>query len=87
VPDRPDDLLTLASRLAAEASDLLVERLGHARSDVGTKSTITDMVTEVDRASEALIVRGIRSERPDDAIVGEEGSDLDAARADRKSVV
>ena len=32
------------------------------------------MVTEIDRAAEALIVAGIRAERPDDAILGEEGA-------------
>jgi myo-inositol-1(or 4)-monophosphatase len=40
-----------------------------------TKSSITDMVTEFDKASEALIVSGILDERPDDAIIGEEGTD------------
>jgi myo-inositol-1(or 4)-monophosphatase len=34
------------------------------------------MVTEMDRASEELIVAGIRSHRPDDGIVGEEGADV-----------
>jgi fructose-1,6-bisphosphatase/inositol monophosphatase family enzyme len=33
------------------------------------------MVTEMDRASEALIVAGIEAARPDDGIVGEEGAD------------
>jgi myo-inositol-1(or 4)-monophosphatase len=32
------------------------------------------MVTEFDRASESLIVGALRTERPDDAIVGEEGT-------------
>ena len=32
------------------------------------------MVTEYDRASEALIVDGLLAARPDDAIVGEEGA-------------
>jgi fructose-1,6-bisphosphatase/inositol monophosphatase family enzyme len=38
----------------------MLERLGQPRSDVRTKSTGTDMVTEVDKASEELIVAGIR---------------------------
>src|SRR4029079_13561040 len=33
-----------------------------------------DVVTEIDRASEALIVGGLREARPGDAIVGEEGT-------------
>src|SRR3954447_2167053 len=32
------------------------------------------MVTEVDRASEQLIVAGLRAARPDDAMLGEEGA-------------
>ncbi|MEY3481998.1 MAG: hypothetical protein RLZ40_41, partial [Actinomycetota bacterium] len=40
---------------------------------VGTKLTDTDMVTKFDRESEAMIIAGLRSQRPDDSIVGEEG--------------
>lgn len=71
-----DDLLALATTLAADAAALLVGGLDGARTDVSTKSTPTDMVTEMDRASETLIVAGIRSHRPDDGIVGEEGADV-----------
>ena len=42
--------------------------------NVQTKSTATDMVTEFDKASEVLIVQGLESMRPDDAIIGEEGA-------------
>ena len=69
-----DELLALALRLATDAAAVLVDGLGRARSEVGTKSTLTDMVTEIDRASEALIVGGLRAARPHDAIVGEEGT-------------
>jgi myo-inositol-1(or 4)-monophosphatase len=74
-PDDADGLLALAARLATEAGELI--RLGRAEgiTDVETKSTQTDMVTEYDRASEALIVGELRRHRPDDAIVGEEGTD------------
>ena len=66
-------LLDLAERLARDASALLRE--GRTRHlVVGTKSSRTDMVTEMDRASEALIVAGLRAARPDDAIIGEEGT-------------
>ena len=67
------DLLTLAVRLAREAGHMV--RAGRAAKGIqqtATKSTSTDMVTEFDKASEALIVGGIHSARPDDAIVGEE---------------
>ncbi len=39
-----------------------------------TKSSATDVVTEYDRAAEQVIVAAIRRDRPDDAIVGEEGA-------------
>ena len=65
-------LLELAERVARQAGDLLVEGRDGLRVDVGTKTSGTDMVTEMDRASEALIVEGILAERPDDAILGEE---------------
>src|SRR3954452_11043854 len=40
---------------------------------VQTKSSPTDVVTQMDRAAERLIVERIRSERPDDGFLGEEG--------------
>ena len=66
-------LLELAVGLAREASALLREGRSHHLA-VSTKSSRTDMVTEVDRASEALIVARLRAARPHDAIVGEEGT-------------
>lgn len=71
----PEDLLDLAVGLAAEAAALLVDGLQRARTTVDTKSTGTDMVTEMDRASERLIVDGILAARPDDGVLGEEGTD------------
>ncbi|HEV3226331.1 MAG TPA: inositol monophosphatase family protein [Acidimicrobiales bacterium] len=76
VADLLDELLALATSIAAEAATLLVDSLARDRTMIATKSTVTDMVTETDRASEALIVDGVRAARPDDGIVGEEGSDL-----------
>ena len=51
-------LLALATGLAQAASALLLDRLGHARSSITTKSSATDMVTEMDRAAEKLIAGG-----------------------------
>ncbi|MBW8827466.1 MAG: inositol monophosphatase [Acidobacteria bacterium] len=68
------ELLALAVSLAEEASALLRAGLDHAREVVDTKSSITDMVTATDRASEQVIVHGLRRARPDDAILGEEGT-------------
>ncbi|HEY5424078.1 MAG TPA: inositol monophosphatase family protein [Ilumatobacteraceae bacterium] len=71
----PDDLCGLAARLAVAAGDLVHEGRKHGLTSVSTKSTDTDIVTEFDRASERLIVDGLRAERPNDALVGEEGTD------------
>ena len=67
------DLLALAERLAREAGALLLDRLPGVRT-VASKSTPTDVVSEVDRAAEELIVTALRRERPGDAILGEEGT-------------
>lgn len=67
-------LLPLAWRAARSAGALL---LSGRTSElvVATKSTRTDVVTHMDTASEGLIVSLILAERPDDAILGEEGAD------------
>ncbi|MBK9181198.1 MAG: inositol monophosphatase [Acidimicrobiales bacterium] len=70
-----EELLALAVSLAARAARLLVDGLGHDRRDVSTKSTATDLVTEMDRAAERLVVDGLLDARPDDTVVGEEGAD------------
>ena len=71
----PDALCRLAVAVAEETADLLRSGLGRARVDVQTKSTGTDMVTEMDRAAEALIVDRLLAARPDDGLLGEEGTD------------
>lgn len=77
-----DELLGIARETALEAGALLRTRAGAVRELVETKSSPTDMVTEVDRASEALIVERILAARPLDGILGEEG----AARAGSSGV-
>ncbi|MEQ1788145.1 MAG: inositol monophosphatase family protein [Acidimicrobiales bacterium] len=69
------ELRALAERVARDAGALLLEGADRARAEVSTKSTGTDMVTEMDRASEALITAGLLGARPDDGILGEEGVD------------
>ena len=70
-----DELLGVAVELAEEAGALLLDGQERVRALVATKSTATDMVTEMDHASEALIVAGLERHRPDDGILGEEGHD------------
>lgn len=73
-------LRVLAEDLARRAGTGALD--GRRRLGVGqpvahdTKSSPTDPVTEYDRAAERLIVDALRSSRPDDAIVGEEGADV-----------
>ena len=72
------ELRSLAERLAHEAGAIaLAGRRGADRLAGATKSSHTDMVTEFDRAAEAHIVDELRRLRPDDAIIGEEGTDDD----------
>jgi len=68
------ELLDLAVALAQKAGQLLLDEAPDRKADVGTKSSRTDMVTAVDRASEALIVGTLAEQRPDDGLLGEEGS-------------
>jgi myo-inositol-1(or 4)-monophosphatase len=70
----PLELLSLAERLAREAGTRVRLARQAGITEIGTKSTGTDMVTEHDRAAERLIVGGLRAARPGDAIVGEEGT-------------
>jgi myo-inositol-1(or 4)-monophosphatase len=71
-----DELRTLAELTARAAGGLLRRGLDHARAEVSTKSTGTDMVTEIDRASEVLITERLRGMRPHDGVLGEEGVDI-----------
>lgn len=69
-----DELLQIAVTVARSAGDMLLDGLHRTRTSVRTKSTGTDMVTEMDLASESLIVASLHRQRPRDAIVGEEGA-------------
>jgi len=67
-------LLRIAVDAAGEAGRLLASWRGEARPEVvETKSSPTDVVTAMDRRSEALITGRIREVRPGDTVLGEEG--------------
>ncbi len=74
--DELEDVLELATRLALEAGAVQRERY-ESEFEIHTKSTAIDLVTDVDRACEALIVEALTAERPDDAILAEEGGGTD----------
>jgi myo-inositol-1(or 4)-monophosphatase len=67
-----DELLDLAVRAATDASQLLLGALHVARATVSTKTSLTDMVTEMDHASEALLRERLLGARPQDGFLGEE---------------
>ncbi|WP_435741426.1 inositol monophosphatase family protein [Nocardioides sp. SYSU DS0663] len=72
----PQELREVALDVARAAVVVVRE---HAERGVGvaaTKSSDVDVVTEADRASEALVRRLLAERRPDDAVLGEEGDDV-----------
>jgi len=74
VSEEAGALLGIAVAAAAEAGRVLASWRGDDRPEVvQTKSSPTDIVTEMDRRSEALITSRIRAHRPGDAVLGEEG--------------
>lgn len=76
LPD-PAELAAVARSAAEDAAELLLSRHGRARV-VQTKSSPTDVVTEMDRAAEERIRSSIEAARPADAILGEEGGQTGA---------
>jgi fructose-1,6-bisphosphatase/inositol monophosphatase family enzyme len=84
----PGELLRIAVAAASEAGRLLASWRGDERPEVvQTKSSPTDVVTEMDRKSEALITSRIRAFRPADAVLGEEGGQTPGGAADDESQV
>lgn len=70
----PESLLALAIEVAHAAGDLAREGRRGGLSGVATKTTPTDMVTYYDGACESMIAERLLAARPDDGLVGEEGS-------------
>ena len=76
---RPAVLLALAQEAARQAGELLLAGREGAVSTLATKSSPTDVVTEMDHAAERLIRTLLLGARPDDGLLGEEGSDIAGA--------
>jgi myo-inositol-1(or 4)-monophosphatase len=70
----PEVLLGVAREAAAVAAAELSSRVGKV-SVLRAKSSPTDPVTEADEAAERAVRDLLASQRPDDAIVGEEGGE------------
>jgi myo-inositol-1(or 4)-monophosphatase len=69
------ELTALAEQAAREAGAQLRDAFSGARLATQTKSSPTDLVSEADVAAERLIRERLLGARPDDGILGEEGSD------------
>lgn len=69
------ELLALALEAAREGARLVVDERPRGRLAVAaTKSSSTDIVTEMDQRCEAAVVARILADRPDDGFLGEEGA-------------
>lgn len=72
----PMELLGIAVKVGVAAAEHVRTLRPPGRVEVAsTKSSGTDAVTAIDRASEEFIRRRLLEERPDDTIIGEEGDD------------
>jgi len=71
-PRTQDELFQIAVSAARAASDYLMKR--PEVFDVTQKSSRVDFATQMDKNSESMIVDLILGKRPQDGIVGEEGS-------------
>ncbi|HEX8305145.1 MAG TPA: inositol monophosphatase family protein [Jatrophihabitans sp.] len=71
------DDLRLAGELVRQAGRLAAWMLREGL-DTHHKSSVSDVVSDADHAAEELIVAALRSARPDDGLVGEEGANQPA---------
>ena len=67
------DLLTTATEAALEAGSFLQYNIGKVKNIERKRGEETNLVTEIDKESEAMIIRRIKQRFPDHDILGEEG--------------
>jgi myo-inositol-1(or 4)-monophosphatase len=68
----------LAERAARTAGEVLMSYYGRAPQGLGSKSTVTDLVSDADREAERAVRELLARERPGDGLVAEEGSRSEA---------
>src|SRR3954451_2930304 len=73
--EQAEELLANAVDLARGAAELAGELRAAAITDVSTKSTRTDVVTEGDKATERYVVEALHERRPGDRVLGEESGE------------
>ena len=71
-----NEVLDLAIRVSQEAAGFLSTR--PSNFDIHQKSSAVDFATQMDHASEKLIVERLLAARPGDGIIGEEGADRES---------
>jgi myo-inositol-1(or 4)-monophosphatase len=84
--DEATQILELAVRAARDAGRIQREQY-EGDFAIHTKSAIIDLVTDVDRACEKLIIDTIQTERGGDAILAEEGGGSDDPDAEWRWVI
>ena len=67
------ELRDIAARIARTAGDFAAAERRNGVHAIGSKSSIVDVVTQVDRDAEAMIGELLTSARPGDGLLGEEG--------------
>uniref|UniRef100_A0A914DBP2 Inositol-1-monophosphatase n=1 Tax=Acrobeloides nanus TaxID=290746 RepID=A0A914DBP2_9BILA len=67
-----DHFFKVALRMVDRAGTLVRDAFEQPTSNVETKSSNTDLVTETDKAVEELLIRGLSKEFPDHKFIGEE---------------
>lgn len=74
--DELSELLEIAKHAASLAAAVHRRALDANNLKVDTKSSTSDLVTEIDREAERVLVAAIRIARRNDEIIGEEGTNL-----------
>ncbi|MBL3698548.1 inositol monophosphatase family protein [Leucobacter luti] len=72
----PEQLTRIAIDIATSVGARIMELREIGVSVADRKSSITDVVTAADREAERLVVAALQEARPDDAILGEEGTGI-----------
>lgn len=75
--------LELAERAARAAGEVLMSYYGMAPEGLASKSSATDPVSDADREAERVIRELLEAERPDDGLLGEEGSRIEGEHGRR----
>ena len=75
--------LELAERAARAAGEVLIAYYGRAPEGLASKTSATDPVSDADREAERVIRELLSAERPDDGLVGEEGSRIEGVHSRR----